>query len=114
MRHPTPVPGHQVAQAKNPAAYYQEMLGKPAPEDFKVPNPAEITAFHKLMSSAEEALRRSPDTASARLKALQESVKTLHPFFQEVIPSFTHINEARIEIQTARTQLLKAVAAKPN
>lgn len=102
----------QLAEAKSPAAYYQEMTGQPAPENFRLPKAPEIAAFHKLMNSAEETLRLPPDAASERLKTLQASVKTLHPFFQQVMPSFTRVNEARIEVQTARAQLLKAIAAK--
>ena len=102
----------QMAQAASPAAYYQELMGAPAPDNFTVPKAAEIAAYHKLMNSAEEALRLPPDTASERLKILQASVKTLHPFFQQIIPLFTHINDARIEVQTARAQLLKVVTPK--
>lgn len=103
---------NQMAQAASPAAYYQEMLDKPMPKDFTMPNSSEITAFHKLMNSAEEELRLLPDAASERLKTLQNSVRTLHPFFRDTMPSLTRINGARVEVQTARAQLLKAVAGK--
>jgi hypothetical protein len=102
----------QTAEASSPGAYYQEMNGKPAPENFTVPNAAEIAAFHRLMNSAEEALRLPPDKASERLKTLQESVQTLHPFFRQITPSFTRVNDARVEVQAARAQLLRAIAAK--
>jgi len=77
-----------------------------------VPKAAEIAAYHKLMNSAEEVLRLPPAAASERLKTLQDSVKTLHPFFQQTTPSFSRVNEARVEVQTARAQLLKALASK--
>ncbi|HEV1996387.1 MAG TPA: hypothetical protein VGR03_18780 [Candidatus Acidoferrum sp.] len=102
----------QMAEATSLAAYYQEMMDKPAPKDFTLPKAPEIAAFHKLMNSAEEALRLPPDAASERLKTLQDSVKSLHPFFRDTTPSFTRINDARIEVQTARAQLLKALAGK--
>jgi len=102
----------QMIKSTNPAAYYQEMTGKPAPKDFTLPTASDVAAFHRLMNSAEEALRLTPDAANERLRTLQDSVKTLHPFFQEVTPSLTHINDARIETQTARQNLLQAVAAK--
>jgi len=100
----------QMAEAASPAAYYQEMTGRPAPKDFTLPTASDVAAFHRLMNSAEEALRLTPDAANKRLRTLQDSVKTLHPFFQEVTPSFMHINDARIETQTARQKLLQAVA----
>jgi hypothetical protein len=102
----------QVAEATNPSAYYQELTGKPAPENFTVPNASEIAAFHRLMASVEEALRLPPDAASPRLKTLQDSVKTLHPFYQELIPSFKRVNDSRVELQTAKAELLKALVSK--
>jgi len=101
----------QLTEAKSPATYYQEMMGKPIPENFALPSAEEFSAYHKVMTAAEEALRQPPDAASARLNSLQESVKTLHPFFQELIPSFKRVNDSRVELQTARTQLLKTLAA---
>jgi len=102
----------QMAEATNPAAYYQEIMDKPAPKDFNLPNSSEIAAFHRLMNSAEEALRLPPDKASERLKTLQDSVQTLHPFFRQITPSFTRVNDARVEVQVARAQLLRAIGAK--
>ncbi len=64
------------------------------------------------MNSAEEALRLPPEQASERLKTLQASVKTLHPFFQQTIPSFSRVNDARVEVQAARQKLLQAISAK--
>lgn len=102
----------QLADSKNPAEYYQEVTGKEPPDKFRVPNGANVAAFHKLTSSVEAALRLKPDAASERLKTLQDSVKTLHPFFQQLMPSFTRVNSARVELQTARANLLKAVATQ--
>jgi len=102
----------QMAESTSPAGYYQEMMGRPAPENFVLPTDAEITSFHKLMASAEEALRLPPDAASGRLKTIQESAKTLHPFFRDAMPSLTRINDARVEVQAARQKLLQAVSAK--
>ena len=99
----------QMAEAASPAAYYQEMMGSPAPENFVLPTVAETTSFHKLVASAEDALRLPPDMASQRLKTIQESAKRLHPFFRDAMPSLTRINDARIETQAARQKLLQAV-----
>jgi hypothetical protein len=102
----------QMAQAEDPRAYYEEMTGKPAPEiNFNVPTAADIAAFHKLMGAAGAALRLPPGQAADRLKALQESVKSLHPFYQQTTPSFTKINDARMEVQAAREMLLQALVS---
>ena len=71
----------EMAKAANPSAYYRELMGTTAPENFTMPSDAEIAAFRKLMNSAEEALRLPPAAAAERLKILQDSVQTLHPFF---------------------------------
>jgi hypothetical protein len=102
----------QTIEAKNPAAYYQEMTGKTVAENFALPNAADIAAYHKLMTSAEDALRLPPEAASELLKTLQDSVQTLHPFFRQIIPSFTRVNGARVEVQAARQKLLQAIASK--
>jgi len=102
----------ELAKATIPTAYYKELMGSPAPENFTAPSDAEKTAYRKLMNSAEEALRSPPDAAPDRLKALQESARTLHPFFRDSIPSLTRINDARMQAQAARVRLLKALASK--
>jgi hypothetical protein len=102
----------QLAAASNPAEYYQQLTNRPAPRDFTVPNSKDIAAFHRLTGSAEELLRLPPRQAEEKLKLLQESVKTLHPYFQETTPSFLKINDARMQVFTARQELLQALAAK--
>jgi hypothetical protein len=109
---PLNVAATQLTEATSPAAYYQEMTGEPAPANFTLPKPSEIVSFHKLMNSAKEALRLPPDAASPRLKVLQDSVHTLHPFFQQIIPSFSRVNDARVAVQAAREKLLQAIASK--
>ncbi|HKV26230.1 MAG TPA: hypothetical protein VJN93_16660 [Candidatus Acidoferrum sp.] len=102
----------EMKEAKSPADYYREVTGKAAPSDFTMPNKEQIAAFQSLMSKAEEALRLPPDVSREKLQPLQDSVKTLHPFFQDLMPSLTRINQARIELETARQQLMQAIAAK--
>lgn len=109
---PMDIATKQLAEAKNPAEYYAEIAGEAAPADFSVPKPAEVVAYHKLTASIEAALRLTPAQAQGKLEELQKSVKALHPFYQRLMPSLKHINDARIEVQTARAQLLKDLAAK--
>lgn len=102
----------QLAAAPNPMEYYRELMGHPAPFNFTVPNAKDIAAFHKLMRSAENMLQLPPPQAEDKLKQLQESVKTLHPYFQETTPSLLKINDARMQVLGARQELLQALAAK--
>ena len=102
----------QLGQAKSPRLYYEEMTGKPAPGIFEAPTAADVAAFHGLMGEAMGALRLPPAQAEDRLRALQEAVKTLHPIYRETTPSFTRINEARVEVQAARENLLRVVTVR--
>jgi hypothetical protein len=102
----------QMAKAENPHAYYEAVAGKAAPGNFELPSTSDISAFHKVVGAAEMALRLSPEQAQERLRSLQESVKSLHPFYRDTTPSFTRINEARAEVQAKREALLKTLSGK--
>ena len=96
----------------SPKEYFQDIMGRPAPDGFTVPNASETAAFHKLMAWAEAAVRLPPNQAQERLKTLQGSVRSLHIFFQETIPNLVRINEARIQVQASRNSLLQALSGK--
>jgi hypothetical protein len=100
----------QIAAASNPRKYYEEVVGHPAPAVFDAPNASDDAAFQKLMEAAEATLRLPPEQAQDRLRALQESVKTLHPFYRETTPSLSRINDARAEVQAAREKLLQTIS----
>src|SRR6266404_6270660 len=102
----------QMAQANDPTVYYQEMMGQAAPAGFEVPRPSDAAAFQKLMAAAQAALRLPPQQAQDRLKALQDSVKTLQPFYKQTTPSLTRINDSRAEVQATRETLLNTLSAK--
>jgi hypothetical protein len=102
----------RVAEAADPSAYYQELTGERAPENFTVPKTSEVAAFHKTIGAAEAELRAPPAQAQDKLSALQESVKSLHPLYQALTPSFTRVNDSRIQIQDTRDKLLQALSAK--
>jgi hypothetical protein len=100
----------QMRQAMSPAAYYQEIMGKPAPPGFAIPGPNDLAACRSLFTDAEAALRLPPEQGQTRLQELQGRVTELSPFFQETIPSLLKINEARLEIEASRAKLLAALA----
>ena len=103
------VAAKELTQAANPRQYYEDVTGQPAPGILDMPDASDVAAFHNLMGAAENALRLPPEQAQQRLMALQESVKTLRPFYRQTTPSFTRINDARVEVQLARTTLLRAL-----
>jgi hypothetical protein len=109
---PLDVTVRQMRQASNPAQYFQELMGRPAPTNFSVPSPGDTAAFHQLMKAAEEALREPPDAAQPRLQSLERDVQGLHPFYREVTPSFTRINDSRKRVLETRQRLLSALNSK--
>ena len=109
---PLDVTVKQMRQVNNPAQYFQELMGRPAPANFSVPNSDDTAAFHKLMQAAEEALRESPNAAQPRLQSLERDVQGLHPFYREVTPSFTRINDSRNQVLEARQRLLSALNSR--
>ena len=102
----------EMEKAASPAAYYQEMIVASAPQNFTVPRASDVAAFHQLMGKIEAALRMPPEQPKDRLKSLQASEKSLHPFFQAIISNLSRINDVRAETQTLRKNLLQAVAEK--
>jgi hypothetical protein len=108
---PLDVAVKQVSQASNPSTYFQQISGRPAPENFTPPKSADIAAYHKLTGAVEKALRQPPEQARDKLKTLQDATQNLHPFYQALMPSFTRVNESRAEVQAARGKLLQALSS---
>jgi hypothetical protein len=97
---------------RDPASYFEKVIGHTAPPDFTPPTSSELASFRSLMDKAESALREPPEQASAKLKVLQEQEKSLHIFFREMAPGFTNINKSRLEIAESRRRLLSLLPAK--
>jgi hypothetical protein len=102
----------EMAKAPSPEAYYRELMNEPAPATFSVPSTSDLTRYYKLLTATEEALRLPPKEAEGKLKSLQNSVETLHPILQRMTPSFIRINDGRVDVETARQNLLKVLAEK--
>lgn len=103
-----------MSQAADPAAYYREVWGKPAPADFAVPTAADMAQFHKVMAAGEAALELSPNATRAKLAAIEAEVKALQPILRESVPSYIRENDVRFRVQAQLQDLLQAVGAKGN
>ena len=99
----------QMQRSASPEAYYQEMMAKAAPPNLSIPSSKELRACRSLFITAEAALQLPPEQTTTRLQEIQEGVKQLNPFFQEMIPSLAKINDARLEIKTSRAKLLLVI-----
>jgi hypothetical protein len=103
---------NQLKTDRDPADYFEKVIGHIAPPDFTLPTLSELARLRSLMGKAESALREPPEQAGAKLKALQEQEKSLHIFFREMAPGFTNINKSRLEIAAASKTLLSVLPAK--
>jgi hypothetical protein len=101
---------NQMEKSENPANAYAAIRGKDVPPNLAFPNASERAAFHKFALSVAEAFRLPPDQTQTKLPALQQTLKSLNPFYPELVPSLTRANDSRLEIATARQALLKALA----
>jgi hypothetical protein len=102
----------QTAAAPNPSEYYASVMGSPAPQAFSVPSAADRAAYHQVMLSAQAELRQSPGTAARKLAALEGQIGGMPWLIQQVSPSLTRTNQARLEISSARHELLSALGTR--
>jgi hypothetical protein len=102
----------QMEKSQNPATAYATIGGKEAPAHLVFPTSSERAAFHKFMVSVAEAFRLPPDQTRMKLPPLEQTLKSLNPFYVDLVPSLSRANDARLEIATVRQQLLQAVSAK--
>jgi hypothetical protein len=97
---------------QNPANAYTAIMGKDVPPNLAFPTASERGAFHKFALSVVEAFQVPPAQTQTKLPALEQTLKSLNPFYQELVPSLSRANDARLEIATARQQLLQSVSTK--
>jgi hypothetical protein len=102
----------KIGKSANPAQDYRQLTGKSAPFDGTKLSASDAAAFAILMSSAEEALRLTPDQSAVRLPVLQKSISALNPFYQELTPSLTKVNDTRQEIASERQKLMGLLSNK--
>lgn len=102
----------ELQTASNPSATYEAIMGSPAPKQGLPPTTPEIHDYREYMLAGQRALHDPP----AKAKVLLDGLETKRPGLSEVernlIPSPQKSNLARIEVATARAELLQALAAK--
>jgi hypothetical protein len=102
----------ELRSATNPRAEYEAVMGEQMPPGAEAPTSEDVGKFRDYMASVQTALNLSPDTAKARLFALDAQRKALPAVIQRLTPSAQKVNDARAEIYAARGELLEALSAK--
>jgi hypothetical protein len=102
----------EVRSSANPGEAYQTIVGQPMPSGAKAPSAGDIAKYREYMTAVEAALSLSPGTSKARLLALESGRRALPEAVQRIVPGTQKLNDARIEVFTARNDLLESIAAK--
>lgn len=95
----------------NPGAGYEEM-GMPVPKQGIPPTIQEIQGFREYMLAVQAALGESPEKAKTLIDDLEPKRRTFGEVEQNLIPGTQGLNAARVEVMTARAELMQALASR--
>jgi hypothetical protein len=101
---------HELQTATNPGETYQAMMGSASPKAGLPPTAQEVRTYDDYMLAVQSALREPPDKTKTLLDRLESKRATLTEAEQNIAPNPQKVNQARIEIKTARTELLQVLA----
>jgi len=99
----------ELRRSPDPAGTYAKVMGEPAPKTCVPPDAREVQAFDEYMTDVAAALRLPPPQTKERIAALEGKANNICEAIRRTIPRPQHVNDARIEIITAREALLKAL-----
>jgi hypothetical protein len=102
----------ELQRSQDPAGTYAKVMGGPAPKSCVPPGAQEVRAYDEYMSDVAAALRLPPPETKARIAELEGKANTICEAIRRMIPLPQHVNDARIEIISAREALLQALQSK--
>jgi hypothetical protein len=102
----------EMQRSQDPVALYESLMGAPAPKDCVPPSAQQVRAYQEYMSAVTAALRLPPPATKQRLAELDGKEKSICEAIRLTIPNSRRVNDARIEIITAREALLESLRAK--
>jgi hypothetical protein len=102
----------EMQRSQKPATFFERLMGQPAPKDCMPPSAQQVNLYHDYMSEVTAALDLAPAAAKQRLAELDDKAKTICETIRQSIPSADRVNDTRIEIVTAREDLLEALQTR--
>lgn len=96
----------------NPGAAYEAIMGSPAPKQGLPPTVQEIHVYREYMLAVQAALREPPAKAKILLDGLEAKRASLSEVERSISPGPQKSNLARMDVMTARAELLQSLAAK--
>jgi hypothetical protein len=98
--------------SKRPEELFESVMGIPAPKGCVPPSARQVEAYHDYMNDVAAALRVPPTATKQRLVELDGKLKNICEAIRIAIPSPERVNEARMDVLTARQSLLEALPTK--
>jgi hypothetical protein len=102
----------EVRTSANPKTTYEAAMGQPFPAGAKIPDAADTDRFREYMKSVQAALDLPPTIAKTRLVALEPQKEALPEAVRRLIPSAEKLNANRLEVFSARKDLLDALTTR--
>lgn len=102
----------EMQRSQKPATLFEKLIGHPAPKDCMPPSAQQVNLYHDYMSEVSAALHLPPAAAKQRLAELDNKAKIICETVRQSIPSADRVNDTRVEIVTARQDLLAALRAR--
>ena len=100
----------QLAKSPDSKLLYKQWFGEEATASGAVPSGTVISQWHNLTLQALQAFGRPVPEGKDRLAKIQRDIASLNPALRQITPSFAHIEDARSQVETARQNLLRAIA----
>ena len=101
---------HELQTAPNAGAAYEAVMGTPAPKQGLHPTVHDIQAYREYMLAVQSALREPPEKAKIRLDGLAQKRASLSEVERNITPDPQKSNHTRIDVMSARAELLQALA----
>jgi hypothetical protein len=99
----------ELQRSRNPASLYERLMGEAAPRGCVPPNAQQTKLYHDYMASVAAALRLPLPSARQRIAELDSQAKRICESIRVAIPSPERVNDARVELASARTELLRSL-----
>jgi hypothetical protein len=101
----------ELRRAPDPRVSYEAIMGQTAPKQGLPPTIEDIQEYREYAAAVEAALRRPPTEAKGVIDGLEAQRSGLGGVEQNMTPNAKKVNLVRMEVRTARTDLLDAIDA---
>ncbi|MGP0019350.1 MAG: hypothetical protein ACLPHP_12325 [Candidatus Sulfotelmatobacter sp.] len=102
----------ELQRSQKPATLFEKLMGQAAPKDCMPPSAQQVKVYREYMSDVASALRLQASETKQRLADLDGKSKSICEAIRQAIPSAERVNDARVEVVSARKDLLDALQVR--